>query len=222
MSDKRLIVAIDGPAGVGKTTLAMRTAKALGLAYLDTGAMFRACALRLGDGAWDLPEAAITARLLELTFSLEGSGEETRLLVNGLPVGDEIRTETVGFLASRLATLPVVRAFQKAAQQTLGRDVSLVVEGRDMGTAVFPEAPFKFFLDARPEVRAKRRELQLQAMGKPADYAEILAQIKARDDQDRNRAASPLAPASDAIIIDTSDIDVDQVFERILSRIKPS
>jgi len=222
MSNARLIVAIDGPAGVGKTTLAKRAAKALGLAYLDTGAMFRSCALRLGDGAWDLPEAELQARLEQLTFSLKGSGDQTRLLLNGRPVGDEIRTEAVGFLASRMATLPVVRAFQKAAQQALGKNVSLVVEGRDMGTAVFPEAPYKFFLDARPEVRAKRRELQLLAMGEPAVYAEILEQIKKRDDQDRNRAASPLAPAADAVIIDTSDIDVDQVFARILSHITPS
>lgn len=222
MADERLIVAIDGPAGVGKTTLAKRTAKALGLAYLDTGAMFRASALRLGDAARELPEAEIQARLDELSFSLEGSGEQTRLLLNGRPVGDEIRTEAVGFLASRLATLPVVRDFQKTAQQAIGKNASLVVEGRDMGTAVFPEAPFKFFLDARPEVRAKRRELQLQAMGEPAAFAEILEQIRKRDDQDRNRAASPLAPAKDAVIIDTSDIDVDQVFERILSHIKPS
>ena len=108
---------------------------------------------------------------------------------------------------------------QKAAQREIGRQGSLTAEGRDMGTAVFPGADVKFFLDARPEVRARRRAAQLAAMGRPAEYAEILDQIRKRDDQDRNRAAAPLVPADDAVIIDTSDLTVDEVFAAMLARV---
>ncbi len=216
---KNRIVTIDGPAGVGKTTLAKRLAEALDIPYLDTGAMFRATALALGDGAPDLPENELVPRLATFHFTLSGRGASSTLLVNGAPIGDEIRTEAVGLLASKLAARPEVRAAQKAAQREIGRQGSLTAEGRDMGTAVFPGADVKFFLDARPEVRARRRAAQLAAMGRPAEYAEILDQIRKRDDQDRNRAAAPLVPADDAVIIDTSDLTVDEVFAAMLARV---
>ncbi len=219
MDENRLVVTIDGPAGAGKTTLAKRVAGALGVAYMDTGAMFRVAALRLGPGAGTWPGPAIREALSGLSFSLRGAGSDTALLACGESAGDEIRTEAVGYLASTLATLPRVRAFLRQAQKDLGQRGSLVAEGRDMGTVVFPDASHKFFLDASPEVRAARRTAQLAAMGKPADPDEILADIRRRDEQDRNRAEAPLRPAPDAVIIDTSALDVDGVFAAIMDHV---
>ena len=151
-----------------------------------------------------------------MVFSLDGSGEDTRLLVDGEPLPAAARTEQVGNWASNLAVLPVVRHRLRLAQQALGRTTDLLAEGRDMGTVVFPEAPLKFFLDASPEVRARRRALQLEALGKPADYEAILAAIRRRDTQDRTRAEAPLIPASDALVLDTSALTEDAVVARIL------
>lgn len=209
------VVTLDGPAGVGKTTLAKRLADALGVAYLDTGAMFRTLAWKLGPGAHELPEGDLRARLEGFCFALSGAGGASVLSCNGVPVGDEIRTEEVAALASRIATLPVVRERLKAAQQALGASCSLVVEGRDMGTVVFPAARHKFFLDASPEERARRRCLQLEAQGQPADLATIAAQIRERDDMDRNRAVAPLRPAADAVLVDTTTLDIDGVFDEL-------
>ncbi len=210
------IVTLDGPAGVGKTTLARRVADALGLAYLDTGAMFRATALALGDGAAQLPDAALQTRLDALAFTLSGAGSASVLALNGAPIGDEIRTERVGMMASNIATLPTVRTFLARAQQAVGHATSLVVEGRDMGTVVFPKAAHKIFLDAAPEIRARRRCIQLSELGRPCDLAAVTEQIRARDDQDRNRATAPLRPAEDAVIIDTGPLDIDGVFRAIM------
>lgn len=216
-SSGRRILTIDGPAGAGKTSVSRRAAGRLGLAYLDTGAMFRALALRLGPGGHELPAAAIEAALAAMTFSLAGSGADTALLVDGSPLPEAARTEEVGGRASNLAVLPVVRARLRLAQQALGRQVDLLAEGRDMGTVVFPEASRKFFLTASAEVRAARRLGQLAALGKPADYEAILAAIRRRDDQDMHRAEAPLVPAADAVVIDTSALTEDAVVERIVA-----
>ena len=216
-SDIRRIITIDGPAGAGKTSVSRRVAGELGLAYLDTGAMFRALALRLGPDGPALPEARLDAALAAMAFSLEGTGRDTRLLVDGRGLPDAARTEEVGTLASNLAVLPVVRRRLRLAQQALGRATDLLAEGRDMGTVVFPDARRKFFLDASPEVRARRRVLQLDALGRPADYETIVAAIRRRDDQDRNRAEAPLVAAPDAVVIDTSALTEDMVVARILA-----
>ncbi len=214
-----LVVTLDGPAGVGKSTLARMLAKRLGLAFLDTGAMFRAVAWRLGPDSWTWPEARIAEKLGGLRFGLAGAGEATRLLLDGRALGPEIRTEEAGMWASNVATLPVVRRFLKQAQQDLARSASLVAEGRDMGSVVFPGARHKFFLDADPAERARRRALQLRDMGQEADEAAILAQIQARDLQDRTRAEAPLKPADDAVILDTTHLDLEEVFDAILAEI---
>ncbi|CAK7056600.1 MAG: Cytidylate kinase [Desulfovibrio sp.] len=216
----RDIITIDGPAGVGKSTLAKRVASHVGVAYLDTGAMFRIFAKRLGKAGLELAPQTLADELCTLSFSLSGAGEDTALACNGIVAGQEIRTEEVGVLASEFAQLSTVRAYLKKAQQALGDEYPLVAEGRDMGTAVFPAAKHKFFLDASAEVRAVRRVNQLRQNGLEADLATITAQIKERDDRDRNRAIAPLKPAEDAIIIDTSSLTIDGVFEAIINRLR--
>lgn len=213
------VVTLDGPAGVGKTTLAKSLAEHLGLAYLDTGAMFRCLALRLGEGAERLAEGELRARCAAWPFDLRGRGRQTCLLCGGEPVGEEIRTETVGMLAARIGTVPAVREILRAIQQEMGRRAPLVAEGRDMGTVVFPEARFKFFLDASPEIRARRRLRDLEGLGRSEDLAALAEQIRARDALDRNRAIAPLRPARDAVLVDTSHLDIEGVLQTMLRHI---
>ncbi len=215
-----ILVTIDGPAGVGKSSIAKLLAQDLGLAYLDTGAMYRTLGLHLDDNALCGDETTRRTVMAGLCFQLEGRGTASRLLVNGRPLGDEIRTEEAAARASRLAALPDVRRFLQKAQQQIGENTSLVCEGRDMGTKVFPQARYKFFLDAAPEIRAKRRFLQLREQGREADLELILSQIKARDEQDRNRAVDPLRPAEDAIIVDTGPLDLAGVAEKLKISLK--
>jgi cytidylate kinase len=213
------VVTIDGPAGVGKTTLARAVAQHMGVAYLDTGAMYRSVAWMLGKGSWEWSEEKLARGLDKLVFSIQGAGETTILLVNGREVGSKIRTETVGLWASHVARIPLVRTRLTEIQRSLGQKVSLVAEGRDMGTVVFPNALFKFFLDASPEVRARRRWLQLREAGSTEDLEDLTRQMRIRDEQDRNRAIAPLRPAEDAMCIDTGPLEPSQVLQQILARI---
>jgi len=216
----KLIVTIDGPAGVGKSTMAKQLARKLSIPYLDTGAMFRTIAWKLGEGSWEWDESKLESELAAFDFTLSGIGEESILALNGNAIGDEIRTEEVGMWASNMATLPVIRTFLKTAQQSLGKRFDLVAEGRDMGTVIFPDAPHKFFLDASVEERANRRFLQLESLGKPADLEELKEQIAKRDHQDRNRAVAPLKAADDATTIDTTEMNKDQVFEALAKGVR--
>jgi len=216
-----LIVTLDGPAGVGKSSIASRLAGELGIAFLDTGAMFRAAAYTLGEGSWDWTQGILQQKLGDFEFTLRGSGKDTELLLNGQPLPGDIRSEQSGLWASQLAVVPSVRAYMKMAQIFLGQTTSLVAEGRDMGTVVFPGAQFKFFLDADPEERARRRFLQLQAQGKPADLDAILKSITQRDDQDRNRSIAPLKPAPGAVVIDTTHISEGEVLAQVLGVVRP-
>ena len=221
-----LVVTLDGPAGVGKSTLARNVAGCLGIAYMDTGAMFRTIAMGLKEHidtaqrCLTLQGPALDTALQQFTFALQGNGETTALLCNERLVGNEIRSEEAGLMAAAVAVAPQVRSFLKTAQQALGARFSLVAEGRDMGTEVFPQAACKIFLDASPEVRATRRFLQLQEMGSPADLPTLTAQIAQRDAQDRNRAIAPLRPAADAVIIDTSALSLEEVFRTIIQAVQ--
>ena len=217
------VITLDGPAGVGKSTTARRLAAALGVPYLDTGAMYRTLGLRLGAAAADMSDEELRRRCAEYSFSLEPcptDRDSLCLFCNGQPVGDEIRTEKAGRLASLVARLPVLREALQNVQRSLGRRWSLVAEGRDMGTRVFPEARYKFFLDARPEVRAERRCRELADRGETADKDTVLAAIAARDEQDRNRVVDPLRPASDAVIVDTSDLSPAEVLNVLLEAVR--
>lgn len=217
------VITMDGPAGVGKSTLARRLASELGVAYLDTGAMYRTLGLRLGAQAADMTDEDLRARCRECRFTLESrEGDSPVLCCNGETVGDEIRTEKASRLASLVARLPVLREELQRAQREIGAQCSLVAEGRDMGTRVFPDARHKFFLDARPAVRAMRRWLELEARGtlNGATVEEIQAGIEARDEQDRNRAVDPLRPAADATIVDTSDLDLEGVLRVLMENVE--
>lgn len=211
-----LIVTVDGPAGVGKSTLAKKLAKHLGIAYLDTGAMYRSLGLRVGAGVADLSDAKMREEFSKYTFSLKKEADQYVLYCSGEKIGDEIRTEKASRLASVMGKLPEARKALQKYQREIGRHTSLVAEGRDMGTVVFPHAPVKFFLDARPEVRAKRRYDELTQKGQQEKYEDILQNIIARDEQDRNRAVDPLKPHETAIIVDTSDLDIDGVFAELI------
>ncbi len=217
-----LTVAIDGPAGAGKSTVARRVAAALGLPYLDTGAMYRAVAwkaLRAGVSPDDEAALAALAQNLRLTFSpLMPDGRQS-VAVDGEDVTQAIRTPEVSNLTSAISALPSVRRVIVAQQRRIGAEDArgMVLEGRDIGTVVFPEAQVKVFLTASPEERARRRVEELQARGLPVDYAQILADQQERDARDSRRATSPLTPAPDAVQIDTDGMLVEEVVNRILA-----
>jgi cytidylate kinase len=220
-----MLVTIDGPAGAGKSTLAVRVAEELGVPCLDTGAMFRTLALELARSGFDPTRPAPGISELErafaaCTFSLQGRGASSRLLCRGRPVGDEIRAERAGMAAAVVAALPEVREFMKKAQRQLGEMYSLVAEGRDMGTVIFPEASCKIYLNASVRVRAGRRLEQLRSSGSDADLRELEESIRERDGRDEGRAVAPLRPADDAHIVDTTGMDPDEVFAAIMDIVR--
>jgi cytidylate kinase len=206
------IVTIDGPSGAGKSTISRLLAKALGYAFMDTGAMYRAVGLAVQRGGLPLEESAALAALLPgLEIALVATAGETGVLLNGEDISAAIRTPEMAMVASRVSALPMVRSRLTELQRRIGAGGSVVTEGRDMGTVVFPQAAHKFFLDATPEERARRRVAQLREQGREVDAAEILAQIIERDRADRGRALAPLKPADDAVIVDSSHLDIPGV-----------
>ena len=216
------IITIDGPSGVGKSSVSREVAAALGYSYLDTGAMYRAVAVFAHDmGASDTDSEAVARILPDLRLTLQpGQDGATRVLVNGQDVTDRLRSPEMSLASSRVSALAPVRAELVAMQRRIGAAGRIVAEGRDMGTVVFPDAPHKFFLDAKAEIRAHRRALQLQAMGQRVDEAEILRQSIQRDRQDSERQLGKLQPAATAVIIDTSDKSKAEVVRLILDRVQ--
>lgn len=213
-----IIITIDGPAGVGKSTIAKQLGTILHIPYLDTGAMYRKLALYFENTLDSLSQKSLE-QYNHLVFQLKGIGQHSILLFNGIPIGNEIRTEMAGTLASKISSFPLVRTYMKNVQQELGKHTSLIAEGRDMGTEVFPNAQFKFFLDANLFIRAERRFNQLEKKGDSPNFNEILRSINYRDECDRAREIAPLTPANDAIVIDTSSLDIENVLKIMLDYI---
>jgi cytidylate kinase len=214
---RRLVVAIDGPAGVGKSTVAKGVARRFGLRYLDTGAMYRALALkaeRAGLGADDVDALAQMAGRVEIRF--EGEPEEQRVLLDGEDVSEQIRRPEISDLASAISVHSAVRRRLVALQQRLASEGGWTMEGRDTTTVVAPHADLKIYLDASAEVRAQRRVGDLLARGMPADYESVLREIRERDERDRTRADSPLRVAEDAVTVRTDDMNAEQVIEHIV------
>lgn len=218
-----MIIAIDGPSGAGKSTLGKMLAKKLNLLYLDTGAMYRAIGLAVlesGDANLNDTEKAIEiARNAEITLS--GTPESLQIVLNGRNVSDSIRTPEVGQAASKVSTISEVRRILVKRQQELGNlGNGCVLDGRDIGTVVFPNADIKFFLTAAPEARARRRFDEDSQRGIQTTYEKTFEEIKQRDERDVSRADSPLAIAEDAVVIDTSELNLTEVFEEMLKIIE--
>ena len=217
----RLVVAIDGPAGAGKSTTARMLARALGYTLLDTGAIYRTLAwLARRDGiAWDDgPGVAALADGLAIEFRLED--DVNHVYLGGQDVSGEIRTPEISDGASRVSALAPVRAALLGLQRRLGAAGGVVVEGRDIGTVVFPNAEAKFFLNASPQERARRRTVELRQGGRAVDEAAVLADIRARDERDMGRTVAPLEKADDAIEVDSSTLGPDEVVGVMLDRIR--
>lgn len=213
------VLTIDGPSGSGKGTVARAVARQLGWHFLDSGALYRAVGLAAGWHDLDLSDAEALERLARETqvrFE-EREGGEPRVFVDGVDATDELRTETAGAAASAIAALPPVRAALFDKQRAFRQAPGLVADGRDMGTVIFPDAPYKVFLTASAAERAERRYKQLKDKGLAVTLAGLLEEIVARDARDAERTVAPLKPAVDAVLIDSTGVPVDTVIERVLA-----
>lgn len=216
MINRKIKIAIDGPAGVGKTTIAKKLTSILNLKSIDTGATYRAVTYILLKNGIDLDDdAGIKEALKKIKISFKNE----KIYVNNIDVTNKIRTEKISKLTNILAANPIVRKHLRKLQKRLSKNGNCVMEGRDIGTVVMPDADFKFYLDATPLERAKRRYKELK---KNLNFKKLLKSIQRRDHLDKTRGISPLKPAKDAIIIDTTNLSFNQVIEKILKIIKKS
>jgi len=216
----RPIVAIDGPGGAGKSTVARRLASELDFSYLNTGAMYRALAFAVNEAGIKPDDPKLGERIAPLLKSLKIEFDGDRVLLSGRDVSAAITRPDISELASSYSTLGAVRARMRELQRASGEQGGVVMEGRDIGTAVFPDAEFKFFLDADPAVRAERRYEELSAKGAATNRDEVLRELMARDQRDSARELAPLRRADDAIVIDTSKMSIDQVVSALKERIQ--
>ncbi len=214
MTARKLIIAIDGPAGAGKSTVARHLATHFGLLNLETGAMYRAFARKAIAQDVNPDDAeALTALAAGTTIELEPMPDGNRVLLDGQDVTAMLRSAEVTQAASRVSVHPAIRSWMVNLQRAMGRQGGVVMEGRDIGTVVFPDADLKFFLDASPEARSQRR--YLEAPQATATHAALHEELRKRDERDRNRVESPLRPAPDAIVIDSTEMTLDEVLKTI-------
>lgn len=221
MKNSRNIITIDGPSGAGKGTVASKVAIKLGYSYLDTGSMYRTVALAVKKAGIDINNARqLDSVLGNCDIRLGNGGNEQRgILLNGEDVTTEIRSSDITSLSSSIARIKAVRDFLVKKQKDIAQKGEIVVEGRDMGTYVFPHAKYKFYLDASVEERAKRRHKQLEMQGVSIDLEEVKSELAERDKQDMERDESPLHPASNAVIIDTTELTISEVVDLIVSEV---
>lgn len=209
-------VAIDGPSGAGKSSLAKRLAKELGYLYVDTGAMYRAIGLYAKRAGADTKNAAAVEALLpRVRVELKYVDGVQRVLLCGEDVSEAIRAEEIGMAASDVSAHPAVRRFLLDTQRNMALTHDLLMDGRDIGTVILPNATVKIFLTASPEARAKRRMLELRQKGQPAEYETVLEDIRQRDWQDTHRETAPLKQAEDALLVDTSELDFEESFQAL-------
>lgn len=222
MEKQHYSIAIDGPGGAGKSTIARRAAAELGFVYVDTGAIYRAVACAaLSHGIDPSDEAAVSALLPSLQLELRWTEDGVQhVWLNGADISAQLRTPEVSTAASRVSALPVVRQFLLEQQRVVAHTHDVIMDGRDIGTVVLPDADVKIFLSASPEVRARRRWLELQEKGTPGTYEAVLADLVARDERDSNRAIAPLRPANDAVLLDTSGMTLQESIDAILKLIR--
>lgn len=214
------VVAIDGPAGSGKSTVSKMMAKRLGLLYIDTGAMYRAVACKAMKLGLDLHNSDELTKLAHAVKIELKESDRLHVYIDGEDVTDAIRTVEVTNNTKFIAKVPGVRAEMVRLQQEIGKTANSVLEGRDIGTVVFPDAKYKFYLDANVEERSKRRHKELVAAGKQIELEAIIKDVKERDDSDFNRTVGPLKKADDAVIVDTTCLTIEQVVEKIVSHIR--
>lgn len=213
-----MIIAIDGPSGAGKSTLGRMIARELGYLYIDTGAMYRAAALAVIESHVSLNDAqSVAAVTKSADIKLEGDPDSLRVSLNGRDVSEEIRMEEVSHVSSVISTIPEVRRTLVERQRKMGAHGRVVLDGRDIGTVVFPNADIKFFLTAQPQERAARRFKEERLRERDVTFEETLTDINTRDERDSTRQDSPLAIAEGAVVIDSTDLSIEEVCERMLS-----
>ena len=212
-----IAVAIDGPVGAGKSSIAKECAKRLGFIYVDTGAMYRCIGLFCDRNGVDMNDPVrVSAALSHISLDVKIKDGTQHIYLNGYDVSDEIRLPEISMAASKVSAIPAVRAFLLQLQRDMAESRDVIMDGRDIGTVVLPNATVKIYLTADAEVRAKRRYDEYRAKGMDCDYEEILNTVKKRDMQDMTRAIAPLKQADDAVLLDTSDLSIEEVVDRIL------